>query len=97
MVRYAGAATPTAIDGDIELLTLAGAVAPQTSHLHMSVSDAAGRVLGGHVAYGCIVRTTAEVLLCLLPQWRFKRETDAATGYDELVVRPKEMPNGVMN
>ena len=44
-------------------------------------------VTGGHVAYGCTVRTTAEVLLALLPDWRFSREPDAATGFDELVVR----------
>lgn len=44
-------------------------------------------MLGGHVAAGCIVRTTAEVLLALLPEWDFAREPDAATGHDELVVR----------
>jgi len=56
------------------------------------VSDAQGAVIGGHVAYGCIVRTTAEVLLALLPDWRFNREHDAATGYDELVVQPASQP-----
>jgi predicted DNA-binding protein with PD1-like motif len=50
--------------------------------------DATGRVLGGHVAYGCIVRTTAEVLIALLPDHRFDREPDPATGFEELVVRP---------
>ena len=43
----------------------------------------------GHVAAGCVVRTTAEVLLQLLPGWDFAREPDAATGFDELVVRPR--------
>lgn len=47
------------------------------------------QVLGGHVAPGCLVRTTAEVLLALLPAWQFARESDAATGYDELVVRAR--------
>ena len=28
------------------------------------------------------------VLLALLPEWTFRREHDALTGYDELVVRP---------
>jgi len=46
-------------------------------------------VLGGHVAAGSIVRTTAEVLPALLPVWEFAREPDAATGYDELVVRSR--------
>jgi predicted DNA-binding protein with PD1-like motif len=87
-LRLAGSAQPLQVEGDVELLTLSGSVAPGGSHLHASVADAAGRVLGGHLAYGCTVRTTAEVLLAPLPGWRFSREPDAATGYDELVVRP---------
>lgn len=53
------------------------------------VSTSTGEVFGGHVAQGCIVRTTAEVLLALLPEWEFAREPDALTGYDELVVRAR--------
>jgi hypothetical protein len=45
------------------------------------------------VAPGCIVRTTAEVLLALLPEWEFAREPDALTGYDELVVRAVDVAN----
>lgn len=87
VLRLAGASALTAIEGDVELLTLSGSIAPQASHLHASVSDVRGTVVGGHVAHGCTVRTTAEVLLALLPDWHFTREPDAATGYDELVVR----------
>ena len=53
----------------------------------MSVADADGRVLGGHAAHGCVVRTTAEVLVALLPGWAFTREPDPSTGYAELVIR----------
>jgi predicted DNA-binding protein with PD1-like motif len=87
-LRLAGAEATLDIDADVELLTLSGTLAPGASHLHMSVSDAQGRVLGGHVAYGCIVRTTAEVLLALLPGWRFSRQPDPATGWAELVIEP---------
>jgi uncharacterized protein len=75
------------LHGDLEILTLAGTVASNGSHLHMSVADTDGRVFGGHVAYGCTVRTTAEVLLLLLPEWSFTREPDPATGFAELVIR----------
>ena len=68
---------------------MAGSVSPDGAHLHMSVSDPAGRVYGGHVAPGCIVRTTAELLLVLLPALEFARELDPATGFTELVVRPR--------
>jgi predicted DNA-binding protein with PD1-like motif len=53
------------------------------------LADAQGRVFGGHVGTGCIIRTTAEVLLALLPDHRFTREFDADSGYAELVVRPQ--------
>ena len=51
------------LNGDVEILTLSGSIADNGAHLHMSVADAASRVFGGHVALGCIVRTTVEVLL----------------------------------
>jgi len=87
-LRLAGAADALAIDGDVELLALCGSIAAHGSHLHAGVARADGSVVGGHVAYGCAVRTTAELLLALLPEWEFERAPDAATGYDELVVRP---------
>ena len=85
-LRFAGKKQPAELVGDLEILTLSGSLSPDGPHLHMSVSDADGRVFGGHVADGCVVRTTAEVLLVRLPGWAFARGVDAATGYAELVV-----------
>lgn len=86
-LRLAGAGTPIAIEGDVEILTLAGSISADGAHLHMSVADAAGRVTGGHVARGCVVRTTVEALVVLLPGWTFTREHDPTTGYPELIPR----------
>ncbi|WP_298235743.1 PPC domain-containing DNA-binding protein [uncultured Azohydromonas sp.] len=91
-LRLAGADVTLVLPGPLEVLTLSGSVGAKGSHLHASLSDAQGRVLGGHLGYGCGVRTTAEVLLALLPGWRFTREPDAATGYDELVARWQGAP-----
>ena len=85
-VRLAGASEPDNLRGDLEILTLAGTVGGNGSHLHISVADCEGRVIGGHVAHGCIVRTTAEVVLLLLPDWSFNRALDPATGFAELVI-----------
>ncbi len=94
-IRLAGAERPIELDGDLELLTLSGTIAVQGSHLHLSVADAAGRLVGGHAAYGCTVRTTAEVLLALLPGWSFSREPDPETGWAELAIRPQgQGPDG---
>ena len=86
-LRFAGIEQPTELRADLEILTLAGSVAPGGAHLHMSVSDAQGRVFGGHVARGCIVRTTVEILLALLPDHEFSREPDPQTGFMELHIR----------
>jgi uncharacterized protein len=94
-LRWAGAEQPQTLAGDSEILSLSGTVGVDGegrshSHLHMAVSTASGAVFGGHVVPGCRVRTTAEVLLGLLPEWRFSREADPATGFPELVVRPRD-------
>jgi uncharacterized protein len=88
-LRFAGAEAAAELRGDLEILTLAGSVSPDGAHLHMSVSDAHGQVFGGHVSPGCRVRTTAELLLALLPEHEFSREIDPSTGFMELVVRGK--------
>ena len=97
-LRFAGADEPRRFIGDIEILSLAGSItfdgAHSSSHLHMALATASGEVFGGHVAPGCMVRTTAEVLLALLPDWAFSREPDAATGYQELVVRAHNPADG---
>jgi predicted DNA-binding protein with PD1-like motif len=91
-IRFAGMDEATELHGDLEILTLAGSLSPDGVHLHISVSDAQGRVLGGHVAPGCIVRTTAEILVALLPDVAFSREPDAESGWDELVIRTLAPP-----
>lgn len=72
-LRLAGDPGPTRFDGPLEILTLSG-----------SLSDAAGRVFGGHVCAGCEVLTTAELLVAPLPAGSLARGFDAATGYTEL-------------
>ena len=87
-IRFAGKGAATELRGDLEILTLAGSLSPDGAHLHISVSDADGRVVGGHVAPGCIVRTTAEILLAQLPDFTFSRAPDPGSGWDELFIRP---------
>lgn len=92
MIRCAGRPDLTELRGDLEILTLGGSLSPDGPHLHISVSDADGRVTGGHMGPGCVVRTTAEVLVALLPGYRFSREDDPATGFKELCVKPLPGP-----
>ena len=91
-LRFAGAEGPTELQGDLEILTLAGSISLDGAHLHMAVADARGQVSGGHVARGCTIRTTAEILLALLPEHSFSREHEVRSGFAELVIRdePRE-------
>lgn len=85
-LRLAGVDEAMTIEGDMEVLTLSGSISANGAHLHVTLADAQGRVLGGHAGYGCIVRTTAEILVALLPTWHFAREPDALTGWSELTI-----------
>lgn len=85
-IRFAGATQPEVHEGDVEIVSLAGSVSPDGAHLHAVLADTSGRVFGGHVARGCTVRTTAEILIIELPGWTFSRRHDSATGYPELAI-----------
>ncbi len=89
VLRLAVAESLTSVQGAVEILSLSGTLTTDGAHLHMTVADAQGRVIGGHVGYGNTVRTTAELLLVNLSEWRLNRETDPGTGFKELVVRPR--------
>ena len=86
-LRLAGQEELSILEGDLEILTLTGSLSPDGAHLHISVADSQGRVSGGHLAMGATVRTTAEVLVALLPSCSFRRELDPDTGFKELIIR----------
>lgn len=89
VLRFAAEDKGTVIDGPTELIALSGTLSSDGVHLHAAIADAQGNVKAGHVMPGCIVRTTAELVIALLPEWEFRRELDAATGYKELVASLK--------
>ena len=86
-LRFAGAAAATTIHGELEILSLSGTLSADGAHLHIAVADNRGVVFGGHLCPGSLVRTTAELVIGLLPEWQFRRERDPATGYAELVIK----------
>ena len=88
-LRFAGAAEATTMNGELEILSLSGTLSSDGAHLHIAVADSGGAVIGGHLCPGSLVRTTAELVIGLLPDWRFRRELDPATGYAELEISPR--------
>lgn len=86
-LRFANRPVPTVIKQKFEIMSLTGTLSRQGLHLNLSVADKTGRVIGGHVATGCLVYTTAEIVVAELPDYLFQRELDRTTGHQELVVR----------
>jgi predicted DNA-binding protein with PD1-like motif len=90
-LRLAGATQATVIHGDLEILSLSGTLSPDGAHLHIATSGSRGGVIGGHLCAGSLVRTTAELVIGLLPEFQFRRELDPATGYAELRISPQDL------
>lgn len=76
------------LSGRFEIVSLVGTLNPE-AHLHVCLSDAEGRTLGGHVLGGLHVFTTAEVVVGEAAELCFTREMDGETGFPELVVQPR--------
>ncbi|NLL37426.1 MAG: DUF296 domain-containing protein [Fretibacterium sp.] len=86
-LRFAGRPETTVLSGCFEVVSLTGTLDANGEHLHMTLSDSEGRVTGGHVMEGCLVRTTMELVVGLLEDVVFDRKPCPFSGYDELRVR----------
>lgn len=86
-LRFAGQDETTTLSGPFEILSLVGTLSPEGAHLHIALADKEGRVVGGHVQVGCLVYTTAELVIGELSGVTFLRTFDTVTGYEELEVR----------
>ena len=85
-VRAAGGKAIYEGPGPCEIVSLTGTVSVNGCHLHIALAREDLSAFGGHLTEGCIVDTTAEIVLEELPAVRFSREFDAETGYRELVI-----------
>lgn len=77
------------ISAHAEIVSATGTISQEGLHIHISISLDDLSTLGGHLAEGCIVNTTAEIVLLEMDDVAFTRAFDAQTGYDELVVLPR--------
>lgn len=83
-LRFAGASGASDLRGDLEVIACSGTVARHGLHVHLSVADPEGRMTGGHLLTGCLVRTTLELVVLEVDGVRMLRTTDPATGFPEL-------------
>lgn len=73
--------------GPLEIVSGTGTVSQTGCHLHISVSDPAGRVWGGHLKGGCVVDSTAEIVICVIECVSYSRVLDPTTGFSELDIK----------
>jgi glutaredoxin/predicted DNA-binding protein with PD1-like motif len=74
-----GQPQPTLIEGDLEIITLNGTLSPGGVHLHLSLSDGACQVWGGHLEHGSQVRKGADLLVGLFSGPELADSAPAAT------------------
>lgn len=72
-----------------EIVSMVGTISRNDVHLHLSIANKEGSVVGGHMKDNCIVDTTAEVVIGEFEDYSFTTAPDKETGYDELVIKKK--------
>ncbi|HEY9616814.1 MAG TPA: PPC domain-containing DNA-binding protein [Microcoleaceae cyanobacterium] len=88
-LRFADQPTSTVLTGRFEILSLQGTLSVNGLHLHLAIADATGQTIGGHIDSGCIIYTTAEIIVGELSHVRFCRTLDLQTGCLELDIQPR--------
>lgn len=88
-IRFANQSTSTELTNKFEIISLNGTLATEGIHLHIAIADQEGKILGGHLDNGCIIYTTAEIVIGVSEEFNFIRTNDQQTGYKELEIIPK--------
>lgn len=87
-VRLAGATETLMLNESVEIVSVMGTLTPAHQHVHLSVARQSGEVVGGHLLEGCVIDTTAELIIHQYHNFSFGREPDPQTGFTELTIGP---------
>ncbi|MBD2681234.1 MULTISPECIES: PPC domain-containing DNA-binding protein [Nostoc] len=85
-IRFANQAISTVLTEKFEIIALNGTIVTTGVHLHIAISDREDKTIGGHLDYGCIIYTTAEIVIGASEEFTFNRTFDQQTGYQELEI-----------
>lgn len=88
-IRFANQNISTVLTDRFEIISVNGTLATEGIHLHIAIADQSGKMLGGHLDNGCIIYTTAEIVIGASEEFNFIRTIDQQTGYKELEIVPK--------
>lgn len=88
-VRLANDKETSRYDEKFEIVSLVGTLSMDGCHLHISLANSEGEVIGGHLKDDCIIYTTAEIVIAEISNFEFSREFDQQTGWKELKIKEK--------
>jgi predicted DNA-binding protein with PD1-like motif len=86
-MRFAGAKVGKISTGPFEITSLVGTVSVNGMHLHISLANASGEAMGGHLMPLSLIHTTAEIVIGDLEEVTFTRVPDPQTGFKELEIK----------
>lgn len=86
-IRFADQKVSTVLKEKLEILSINGTLSIYGIHLHIALSDKQGKTIGGHLDCGCIIYTTAEIVIGTSEELTFLRTVDEQTGFMELEIR----------
>lgn len=89
-IRDASGITIRSIKENMEIVSLNGTLSDNRTHLHIALSKEDLTTIGGHLVEGCIINTTAEIVILELTEYEFNKQYDESTGYDELLIKRLE-------
>ncbi len=87
-IRFANQSISTVLNDKFEIISLNGTLATTGIHLHIAIADKEGKILAGHLDDGCLIYTTAEIVIGASEEFTFIRTIDKQTGYKELEIIP---------
>ncbi len=87
-IRFADQSNGKYFHDKFEILSLVGTLSTSGIHLHIAISDRDGQTIGGHLEDGCIIYTTAEIVIGASEEFTFLRTIDEQTGFKELEIIP---------
>lgn len=86
-LRFANQQRGIRAHGFFEIIGLSGTLSVNGCHLHIALGDSKGALTGGHLLDGCIVYTTAEIIIGESHVLNFTREKDGTTQWEELQIK----------
>lgn len=89
-IRFANQSQGSRGEDFFEIIHLGGTLSMHGSHLHIGISDSRGRTIGGHLLEGCVIYTTAEIVIGYSTNLVFTRQPDEISGFHELSIQDKK-------